>query len=44
MLFTVKVVPRAEHDAHIAALRAAGRTGALGVDYNRRQVVTGDAG
>jgi cytochrome c oxidase subunit 2 len=44
MRFTVKVVPRAEYDAHIAALRAAGQTGALGVDYNRQQVVTGGAG
>jgi len=37
MLFNVRVVERAEYDAHIEALRDAGRTGALGLEYNRLQ-------
>ena len=35
MLFNVAVVSRAEYDAHIAALRAAGQTGRLGPELNR---------
>jgi cytochrome c oxidase subunit 2 len=37
MLFNVKVVDRAEYDAHIEDLRAAGQTGELGLDLNRQQ-------
>jgi cytochrome c oxidase subunit 2 len=37
MLFNVKVVERAEYDAHVEALRDAGQTGALGLEYNRLQ-------
>lgn len=46
MLFNVKVVSRQDYDAHIAALRAAGKTGQLGLDYSRQQTVTtiGSAG
>ena len=39
MLFNVKVVPRAEYDAHLEELRAAGKTGALSLDLSRHQVV-----
>lgn len=35
MLFNVKVVPRAEFDAHLEDLRAQGQTGLLGPDLNR---------
>ena len=37
MLFNVKVVDRAEYDAHIQSLRDAGQTGILGSEYNRVQ-------
>ncbi len=37
MLFNVKVVDRAEYDAHMEDLRAAGQTGELGLDLNRQQ-------
>jgi len=40
MLFNVQVVSKADYDAHIAALRAAGQTGQLGLDYSRKQSVT----
>ena len=39
MLFNVKVVTRAEYDAHMAELRAAGQDGALGLDLSRHQVI-----
>ena len=39
MLFNVKVVTRAEYDAHMQELRATGQTGALGLDYSRLQNV-----
>ena len=39
MLFNVKVVTRAEYDAHMQELRAKGQTGALGLDYSRLQDV-----
>jgi cytochrome c oxidase subunit 2 len=35
MLFNVKVVPRAEFDAHMDDLKAQGQTGLLGTDLNR---------
>ncbi len=37
MLFNVKVVSRADYDAHIAQLREAGQTGSLGLEYSRLQ-------
>ena len=37
MLFNVKVVSREEYDAHIEELRAKGQTGALGLEYSRKQ-------
>jgi cytochrome c oxidase subunit 2 len=37
MLFNVKVVTRAEYDAHIADLKAKGQTGQLGLDVSRAQ-------
>jgi cytochrome c oxidase subunit 2 len=37
MLFNVKVVARADYDAHMQALRASGQTGALGLSYSRVQ-------
>ncbi len=37
MLFTLKVVPRAEYDAHIAALRAAGNVGKIETDRISRE-------
>ena len=40
MLFNVKVVSKSDYEAHIAALRAAGKTGQLGLDYSRQQSVT----
>ena len=40
MLFNVKVVSKADYDAHLAALRAAGQTGKLGLSYSRKQTVT----
>lgn len=43
MLFNVKVVDRAEYDAHIESLRAAGQTGELGLDLNREQYHRVDA-
>ena len=39
MIFNVKVVSKADYEAHIAALRAAGQTGALGLNYSREQSV-----
>jgi cytochrome c oxidase subunit 2 len=39
MLFNVKVVTRAEYDAHMDELRAAGQDGALGLDLSRHQVI-----
>jgi len=39
MLFNVKVVTRAEYDAHIKDLRAAGQDGALGLELSRHQVI-----
>ncbi len=41
MLFNVKVVPRAEYDAHMAELRAAGQTGLLNNTLNRSQLMDG---
>jgi len=41
MLFTVHVVPRADYDAHIAALKAAGQSGTL---QTGRVITTGNAG
>jgi cytochrome c oxidase subunit 2 len=35
MLFVVKVVSRAEYDAHMADLRARGQTGQLSADLGR---------
>ncbi len=40
MLFNVQVVSKADYDAHIAALRSAGKTGQLGLDFSREQSVT----
>lgn len=40
MLFNVKVVSRADYDAHVADLKAQGKTGELGLDYSREQDVT----
>jgi len=37
MLFNVKVVTRAEYDAHVADLKAKGQTGQLGLDFSRAQ-------
>ncbi|QIK83712.1 cytochrome c oxidase subunit II [Sanguibacter sp. HDW7] len=37
MLFNVAIVPRAEYDAAMEALRAKGQTGALGMDLVRQQ-------
>ena len=37
MLFNVKVVTRAEYDAHLADLKAKGQTGQLGLDLSRSQ-------
>ena len=39
MLFNVKVVTRADYDAHMQELRAKGQTGALGLVYSRLQHV-----
>ncbi|MGL5912222.1 MAG: aa3-type cytochrome oxidase subunit II [Phycicoccus sp.] len=39
MLFNVKVVPRAEYEAHIAELRAKGQSGLLNNDLNREQLM-----
>jgi cytochrome c oxidase subunit 2 len=46
MLFRVKVVERAEYDAHMAELRTAGYTGDFGSDYDTNQNLpgTGPAG
>jgi cytochrome c oxidase subunit II len=40
MLFQVKVVSQADYDAHIEALRAAGKTGLLGTQYNKQDDVS----
>ncbi|WP_026075422.1 cytochrome c oxidase subunit II [Cellulomonas massiliensis] len=37
MLFNVKVVERAEYDAHIAELKARGQSGSLGLEWSREQ-------
>jgi len=39
MLFNVKVVSKAEFDAHVAELKAKGQTGALGLEYDQLQHV-----
>ncbi|MFQ6170547.1 cytochrome c oxidase subunit II [Oryzobacter sp. R7] len=39
MLFNVKVVSRAEYDAHVAELRAKGQTGLLNNELNREQLM-----
>ena len=39
MLFNVKVVSKAEFDAHVAELKAKGQTGALGLQYDQLQHV-----
>ncbi len=44
MLFNVTVVTRAEYDAHMADLRAAGQTGALGLEYSRHQDLSSTSG
>lgn len=41
MLFNVKVVDQAAYDAHIAALKAAGNNGQLGLDLVRNQNLPG---
>ncbi len=43
MLFNVKVVDRAEYDAHMAELTAKGQTGRLGEDLNRYQMYSPSA-
>lgn len=42
MLFNVKVVSRADYDAHMADLESRGQTGMLGVDLNREKLVPGE--
>ena len=42
MLFNVKVVDKADYDAHMADLQAQGNTGLLGNDLNRNQNLPGD--
>jgi cytochrome c oxidase subunit 2 len=42
MLFTVKVVPQAEYDAHVAELAARGQTGSISDEYNRDSNLPGD--
>lgn len=44
MLFNVAVVDRAEYDAYVAGLEAAGQTGALSTDLNRSGVIENDRG
>jgi cytochrome c oxidase subunit II len=44
MLFTVKVVPQAEYDAHIAQLKADGKVGQLDADYNVNSNLPGTSG
>jgi cytochrome c oxidase subunit 2 len=39
MLFNVEVVERDVYDAYMEELRARGNEGALGLEYNRDQVV-----
>ena len=41
MLFNVKVVDKAEYQAHLAALKAAGNVGQLGYDLNRMHTLPG---
>lgn len=41
MLFNVKVVTKAEYEQHMADLKAAGKTGSLGLDLSRLQDVNG---
>jgi cytochrome c oxidase subunit 2 len=41
MLFNVKVVTKAEYEQHMADLKAAGKTGSLGLDQSRLQDVNG---
>ncbi|KGN38463.1 cytochrome c oxidase subunit II [Knoellia subterranea] len=42
MLFNVKVVSRADYDAHIADLKSRGQSGLLGTDLNRENLVPGE--
>ncbi len=42
MLFNVKVVDKADYEAHMADLQAQGNTGLLGTDLNRNQNLPGD--
>ncbi|MEY4349651.1 MAG: hypothetical protein RL719_948 [Actinomycetota bacterium] len=42
MLFNVKVVDKAEYEAHMSDLQAQGNTGLLGTDLNRNQNLPGD--
>ena len=42
MLFNVKVVDKADYEAHLADLQAQGNTGLLGTDLNRNQNLPGD--
>ena len=44
MLFNVEVVSQAEYDAQMEALRAAGKTGQLGGDYNTNSNLPGTTG
>jgi cytochrome c oxidase subunit II len=44
MLFNVKVVSRADYDAHIAALKAAGQSGSLPTDLGRSELTPGTVG
>jgi cytochrome c oxidase subunit 2 len=42
MLFNVKVVTQAQYDTHIAALKAAGNNGQLGLDLSRQLNLPGN--
>ncbi|MDE9366410.1 cytochrome c oxidase subunit II [Luteipulveratus sp. YIM 133132] len=42
MLFQVKVVPQAEYDQHVAALKARGQSGFLSNSLNRSELVPGE--
>jgi cytochrome c oxidase subunit II len=44
MLFNVKVVSRADYDAHIADLKARGQTGSLPTDLGRSELTPGTVG
>ena len=43
MLFNVKVVSHEDYEAHIAALKAKGQEGSLGLEYSRQQDTAPDA-